>query len=175
MKTYRLNMITILIFAFLVLLIGCIKQSKDERIQPGEKIPDFMTYVIGGRNITAGSLIGKPSLIVFFSTTCPDCKAQLPMVEAAFKTVGEEANFLAIAREETDDSVLRFWKETGFTMPVAAPGKRDIYNLFDRGSGSGVPLMIFTDEKGIVTATSDDKSIMDTSTIIAKLFPEIND
>lgn len=159
-----------------VLLAGCTKQGeRAERILPGEPVPDFQTWTVGGVNVSSADLLGKPGLVVFFSTTCSDCKVQMPEVEAAYTTLGDEVVFLAIAREEDAQTVSRYWKDAGYTMPVAAPAKRDIYNLFDRGSGSGVPLMIFTDEKGIVTATSDDKSIMDTSTIIAKLFPEIND
>ena len=150
-----------------VLLAGCTKQGeRAERILPGEPVPDFQTWTVGGVNVSSVDLLGKPGLVVFFSTTCPDCKVQMPEVEAAYRTLGDEVVFLAIAREEDAQTVSRYWKDAGYTMPVAAPGKRDIYNLFDRGSGSGVPLIIFFDADGVVTGSSDDKNLLEAYQIV---------
>ena len=142
------------------LLLSCVKEKGSVRIQPGETIPEFFTFTLDGQNISPEWFEGRPSLIAFFSTTCPDCHEQLPKIQRVFESLDTGAAILCIAREENDKTVSAFWKETGFTMPVAAPGSRDIYNLFDRNSKSGVPLLIFSNESMTVIQTSDDKHIL---------------
>lgn len=150
-----------LILLITLLVMSCIKQQRQERIQPGDPLPEFSTDTLSEANVSMTDLIGKPGLIAFFSTTCPDGRAQMPEVESAYRNLKEEATFLAIAREQDTNTVARYSTEAGNTLPVAAPSKRDIYDLFDKGHSSGVPLLVFFDEKGTVTRTSDDKAILE--------------
>ena len=126
-------------------------------------MPEFRTHTIGGVNVASSDLLGKPGLVVFFSTTCPDCKVQMPEVEAAYRRLGDDVAFLAIAREEDEQTVSRYWKD---------PGNRDLYNRFDRGSGSGVPLVVFFNEEGVVTGSSDDKSLQEAYQIVDRLLAD---
>lgn len=161
------------LFLLAALLLGaCTTEQLPERIQPGERVPEFRTHTIGGVNVASSDLLGKPGLVVFFSTTCPDCKVQMPEVEAAYRRLGDDVAFLAIAREEDEQTVSRYWKDAGYTVPVAAPGNRDLYNLFDRGSGSGVPLVVFFNEEGYVTGSSDDKSLQEAYQIVDRLLAD---
>ena len=54
-------------------------------------------------------------------------------------------------------------------MPVAAPGNRETFNLFDRGSKSGVPQVYVTDKEGRVTLYGNDHNILTTRIITDKL------
>lgn len=146
---------------FLVLFLGCSKRTeRPEHLKVGEPLPGFFTHTIDGHNVSTAGLLGKPSVIVFFSTTCPDCHLQLPEIEYAYRNYMAQINFLVIARDEDEATVKTFWNQAGYTMPVAAPGNRDIYNLFDRDSGSGVPQVYICDKDGIVTSFANDKMIL---------------
>lgn len=167
MKTRNKTLFSIL---FISLFVSCIKQKLPERIQVGEQLPPFQVNTLNEETISNETLTGKSGLIVFFSTTCPDCHKQIPEIESAYKETSGEKTIIAIAREEATETVSRHWQEKEYTIPVAAPGNRDIYNLFDRGHGSGVPLLIFFDKEGTVTDTADDKKFLKANEILKILY-----
>lgn len=164
---------TTLIAAIAALLaLSCNKQPVPEgprHLQVGEQVPAFSVVTLDGKTVSDETLKGKRSLIVLFSTTCPDCHKQLPDIQQALKITGSSMNYIAIARDEDGETVSTFWKKNKYTVPVAAPGDRTVYDLFDRGSGTGVPQVYVLDEKGTVVDCSDDKELM---TVIHILGPD---
>lgn len=157
MKTPFNNIIATL--AIVVAFASCSKSRPGVHLQIGESMPDFITYTIDGLNVGKETLVGKPSIVALFDTRCPDCKAELPEIEKTYRSFREEINVVAIAREENASMVKSFWDGCGYMMPVAAPGKRDIYNLFDRNSMSGIPQVYIFDKAGVVVEYYDDKNL----------------
>jgi peroxiredoxin len=153
-----------------LLLASCVKEEQGTRLQPGDRLPEFKTYTLTGRNVSSADLAGKPSVIILFSTTCPDCHRQLPEVEAAYAKAGRDATFLAIARDEPAETVEAFWKKSGYSMPAAAPGNRTIYDLFDRGSKTGVPQVYISDGQGVIIRTADDSAVLPSYEILNSLY-----
>jgi peroxiredoxin len=151
------------------LAVSCVKDTPGVRLQPGESLPEFSTVTLTGQNAGTRTLLGKPSAVILFSTTCPDCHRQLPELESAWKDLGDVVNILAVARNETQTTVSSFWNASGYTMPVAAPGNRNIYDLFDRGSRSGIPLLYLSDAEGTVLTLADDKAVLPAGEIIRTL------
>lgn len=151
---------TITLSVIAAALLACVKDRPAEMIGPGESLPGFAVETLDGATVSDKDLTGAPSLIILFTTTCPDCHRQLPEVEAAHASLKGKARFLAIAREERKETVSVFWEENGFTFPAAAPGDRGVYNLFDRGSRSGVPQVYLSGADGKVIATANDKRLM---------------
>lgn len=149
-----------IIALFLPAVLSCVKDLAGERIQPGESLPAFSVTTLDGKTVSTSDLLGKPSAVILFSTTCPDCHRQLPELQDVFDDGLNQYNILAIAREETAGTVSDHWKENGYTMPAAAPGDRRVYDLFDRGSRSGVPLLYLSDAAGKVRAVADDKATL---------------
>lgn len=144
----------------LTVCASCVKEESRDALPEGERIPQFELTLLDGTDISSGDLLGRPSVLVFFSTTCPDCHRQLPEVESAYTVVGEGAAFIAIARDEGPETVGKHWTENGYTMPVSAPGDRTVYDLFDRGSHSGIPLLFISDAQGVVRHTADDSAVL---------------
>ena len=151
--------------------VSCAKETgaDGEHVSVGETIPAFTVTTMDGATVSAATMLGKPSVIVFFDTTCPDCQRQLPEIEAVWRELEGSINAVAIAREQGPDPVRDYWHGNGLTMPVAAPGNRETFNLFDRGSKSGVPQVYVTDKEGRVTLYGNDKSILTTRKITDKL------
>ena len=141
-------------------VLSCVKDHTGSCLQAGERIPPFHVITIEGRDVTATDLVGRPSVIVFFDTRCPDCHRQLPEIEAIRAAAGEEIAILAVARDEDTETVSRYWKAARYTMPVSAPGKRDVFNLFDRESGTGVPQVYVCDPAGVVILVGTDKRFL---------------
>lgn len=152
----------LLAISLLVLTVctSCVKEGPRYALPAGESIPQFELTLLDGTDISSGDLLGRPSVLVFFSTTCPDCHRQLPEVESAFEVTGGSAAFIAIARDEGPETVGKHWTENGYTIPVSAPGDRTVYDLFDRGSHSGIPLLFISDAQGVVRHTADDSAVL---------------
>lgn len=140
--------------------LSCTKQKESAHLMPGEAMPPFLTYTTEGVNVGDETLKGQPSLVILFDTRCPDCRKELPEAQHVFDVYGDRMRILAIAREEEAAGVKSFWEGMGLTMPVAAPGNRDIYNIFDRNSLSGVPQVYLFDKNGTCIAYYDDKNLL---------------
>lgn len=141
------------------------------RLEPGEQLPQFTVRLLDGGDVDTFDLLGNPSLVVFFSTTCPDCHRQLPEIQAAYVQLVGSVSFLAIARDEKEDLVRAFWNASGYSLPVSAPGDKTIYDIFDRGSQTGVPQVYISDPQGKVIRTADDKNLLSEEEII-RIFTE---
>ena len=59
-------------------MLSCVKDKQSSPVGVGESIPPFATVTMKGQNVSDKDLLGKPSVVVLFSTTCPDCHRQLP-------------------------------------------------------------------------------------------------
>ena len=159
--------------AFVLLFIFLLSCSRvDElgtHIGIGESLPEFSTFTLDGRNVSTADLVGKPSVVILFDTTCPDCHRQLPQVQAAYDALGDKVNVLAVSRKDVPDAVSEFWAANGFTIPVATSKGPDIYQAFDRGSKSGVPQLYLCNPGGIVLFYSGDERVTTTTEIVREI------
>ena len=113
-------------------LTSCIKENKTGKdLVTGEVIPDFTVTMNDGTVVTGASLREVPSCIMFFHSSCPDCRQALPVMQDIYdRYVSEGVRFALISREEEEASISAFWEENGFTMPYSAQSTREVYNLF---------------------------------------------
>ena len=170
----RLLSKTTLIVAALCLCMslgGCVKGTAPSpgHVSVGEGLPAFSVITLDGETVTSGQLARQPALVVLFSVTCPDCRAELPHVQQFFSQSEGVASVLAVARDDSPDAVRSYWKKNNFTIPVAAPGDRSVYDLFDRGSGSGVPQLYLTDSGGKVVFYGDDSTVITSEILLSIL------
>lgn len=134
-------------------------------------MPEFKTYLVDGKNVSEATLAGRPAVIAFFDTKCPDCRAELPEIEFLYRRLGEHISFLAVTRDEGAPEVMAFWDQNDYTMPLSAEGNRTVYNLFDRGSGSGVPQVYVFDEGGVLIRFFNDKSLLYADEFLTDIVP----
>ena len=71
---YRLVLYILIVFA----TVACVNDKEEPvwSLQPGDRLPDFEVVMSDGRRITTESLKGKHSVIVFFNTSCSDCRRE---------------------------------------------------------------------------------------------------
>ncbi len=142
-----------------LLLFSCVREDS-EREQPdivkaGDILPDFVIELDDGRIADRNSLYGKPSLIVFFNTSCGDCRKGLSVVQRAYERYGTggEVKFMAVSREQGADAVKAYWAENGLTIPFSAQRDRAVYHLFARSS---IPRIYVSDASLTVRAVYTD-------------------
>lgn len=164
-------MMTKKILQLLFLLIGCATQGciSDEEpqgtaLQPGDSLPDFSVTLSNGVAVSTQSLKDKVPVIIFFNTSCADCREELPRVEEAWQQWQQVENvvFMAISREEDEQSVAAYWKENNLTIPYSAQSGREIYSLFATGV---IPRIFIADPQGKIIFASSDTDMPDADTI----------
>lgn len=104
----------------------------------GDRVPAFTITDLSGREIDTASLKGKVLLVNFWATWCPPCRVEMPRLEKEVWRKYKDSNFVmvAIAREQSEQEIAEFQKESGFTFPFAADPEREVYKLFGNG---GIP------------------------------------
>ena len=112
----------------------------------GDKIPQFSVFMNNGEKISSEDLIGNVSLIVFFNTSCNDCRKELPVIQC-FHESYPQYPLLCISREEGEESVAKYWERFSFTMPYSAQDNRTIYQLFAQ---KVIPRVYVVDKEGFI-------------------------
>ena len=103
-------------------------------IRVSDRLPSFTVDVIDGSSRTlfnSSSLQGQ-TVIVFFNTECKDCQRELPKLNDYYLRHRDEPGFrmVAIAREESQESIAAYWHEHDLSIPYSPQPDRRVYNLF---------------------------------------------
>lgn len=138
----------ILVGLVMVALTGCINEREEPvwSLQVGDRLPEFEVVLNNGDQVTTESLRDSESVIVFFNTSCGDCRRELPEIQKLYDECllqNRLVRFICISREEGAASVAKFWDENHLTMPYSAQPDRRIYNLF---ASSGIPRIYEVDK-----------------------------
>lgn len=130
---------------------GCISDEPELRslIGVGDPLPEFSIVMNDGETLTTRMLRGSESLIVLFTTWCPDCRRELPRVQA-YSDAHPEVRVVCISRSETREDIETLWREENLTLPWSAQPDAGVYSLFATG---GVPRLYLASPDLIVTAT----------------------
>ena len=153
-------------------LFSCIKDKQTGAdLVVGSNIPDFTVLMNDGSTVSGESLRNGVSCIVFFYTGCPDCQKTLPAVQRIYDEYSVHGvSFALISREETDDTISKYWQSNGYTMPYSAQSDRSVYELFAK---TRVPRVYICKEgliKHIFTDTPAPPSYEDIKTAVEELF-----
>ena len=128
------------LFAVLCLLVGCVVDEPDEGnsstdvVRVGDRLPSFSVDVVDGSDrytFSSDALTGS-TVIVFFNTSCSDCQRELPELNDYYLRHRQELGFrmVAIAREESEESIATYWKQHNLSIPYSPQTDRRVYNLF---------------------------------------------
>ena len=152
----------------LALMAGCSSLSTDvtERVAVGDALPAFTIQLADGTTLHSRELSGKPALLVFFHTGCPDCRRTLPEVQKVYEGFGDRVRFVAISREQGTEDVQAWWDANGITLPFSAQTDRKVYELF---AGSRIPRVYVADRTGTVRAVFDDNPCPDKEALEAAI------
>ena len=146
----------------------CKEEKEPGNVQVGDALPSFSVELNNGVKVNNKSLEGKISLILFFSTTCPDCQALFPSIQQIYEEYKNEDKFflLTISRAEGKDMVGKFMQENNYTFPYSPQDTRDVYSLF---APSIVPRVYISDSDGIVQQIFIDNPLATYEQLIEKI------
>lgn len=158
MKIVAVYLSLIMVFS----LTACIRsgstaEPSQEYISVGMKVPSFTVQGKEGTEfVSPEDFEERTTLLLFFATWCPQCQAELPEVNAAWKALREESQYavVAVARggasgkyEQTPDILKEYWKAHGITMPWYLDTDRSVFDLF---ASADIPRLYIIDDTGTV-------------------------
>lgn len=149
------------IFAIAALLpCSCINEeqgSADDVVVVGDMLPDFSVTMNNGDIVTGADLRKSVSVLLFFHSSCPDCREALPRVQRLYDEYSSQGvRFTLISRAEEATTIAEYWLEQGFTMPYSAQNDRAVYELFAK---SRVPRIYISDDSGVIRAIFTDNPV----------------
>jgi len=110
----------------------------------GERIPDFRLADLNGREISSWDLIGRRTLITFWSPGCPHCAAMIDSIkEWERRRTADDPLLLLFSEGDTEQH-----RELGLRSPIVIdPG----YKVAAALGMFGTPSAILVDERGVIT------------------------
>lgn len=160
-KLFRAMAVCAVLSAF----CSCISEKSTVFVSEGDKLPDFSVVMDNGQVVSNDSLKGSFSLIMFFHTTCGDCRQTLPIIQQAYET-WPQVRFVLISRAQTADSLKTYWQRNGLTLPYSAQSDRKVYEKF---ATSVVPRVYLCDPETVVRKAYDDQVAAHAQTILDDL------
>lgn len=147
-------MISALFAVLMFIVAGCVGEKEEPEwcLHPGDALPQFEVTTLDGMKVSSADSYSAQLIIVFFNTTCPDCRRELPILQQQYEEnltlpESEQSIYICISREEGAADVERFWTENNLTLPVSPQTDRSIYSLF---ASIGIP-RIFYAKNGLIT------------------------
>jgi peroxiredoxin len=114
----------------------------------GQEMPGFLIADLNDKHFNLSDHKGKVVYVFFWTTWCPYCRMEMPGIEKEIwqkYNKSEDFAMIAIAREETKQTVSAFIKKAEYSFPVAADATGEAFNLF---ANRGVPRSYLVDRNG---------------------------
>lgn len=140
------------VLSWLIMMLtmaSCVGDDEPEEwsLGPGDRVPEFTVTLNDGSTLSTAGMKGRRWVIVFFNTSCPDCRRELPQLQSAYEARPEGEEWVCISREEGAAAIARFWEAHGLTMPYSAQEDRRVYSLF---ASTGIPRVYHINAEGII-------------------------
>jgi len=118
-----------------------------EAPQAGYLAPDFTLTSYLGDEITLSELRGQPTVLNFWATWCPPCRAEMPHLQNAGIRYLGRVHFIGVDQGESSELVSQFAREFGVTFPLLLDGD---YVVSDKYGIRALPTTFFIDSHGVV-------------------------
>jgi peroxiredoxin len=127
-----------------------------ESPEVGYAAPNFTLTSLNSENVTLSSYKGKWVMLVFWETTCPSCREELPDLQAySTRMPADKISIVTVNVRNSNEGILSsFIKSRGINLPVLLDNDgsiRDAYKIIQ------YPTAFFIDSKGIIRLVYDHR------------------
>lgn len=128
-----------------------------ENCNINDKIPDIRFTNESGDIVTMKDFLGKPAIITFWASWCPDCRKELSHIREFLNTskVYGDINYILINRtdnkKETKETAKKYLSEQGIAMDTYYDKDMTAYQELGLHA---IPTTLFLDEHGVIRSWS---------------------
>lgn len=127
---------------------GCYKSSDNVTTKLGGPAMDFTLMDIDNKEIRLSDFKGKAVMLRFWSSRCPSCKKEMPVVEQAYRKLKDKGFVvLAINIEDPKEVAAETAKKLDLTFPILIDKGMSITKLY---KVFATPTSFFIDKKGVM-------------------------
>jgi cytochrome c biogenesis protein CcmG, thiol:disulfide interchange protein DsbE len=114
----------------------------------GQAAPPFALRALdSGMKVSLEQLKGRPVVMNFWASWCGPCKMEHPVLEWGSREFGNQAQFLGVVFEDTEDNAKQFLSQMGASFPQLVDPRSQV--AVDYGV-AGVPETYFIDANGTI-------------------------
>lgn len=114
----------------------------------GQKAPPFTLRSLNtGETVSLEKLRGRPVVMNFWASWCGPCQLEHPNLEWAAGTLGQQAQFVGVVFEDTEENAREYLARHGASFPQLMDDRGRV--AVDYGA-SGVPETYFIDANGVI-------------------------
>ncbi len=141
-----------------LILAGCVKDRwNGADLKVGDSVPEFEVVMDDGSVMTDEMLEGRVSVVMFFHTSCPDCRQVLPVMQEIYdEYAGKGVIFVPVSRDEEKNEIMAYWNENSLKIPFSAQNNRKVYELF---ASERIPRIYINDKDGIIRYIHTDDPV----------------
>ncbi len=132
-------------------VLGAAKQKSFDitKAPAEEKAPDFVLTDLKGQKFRLSDHRGKrPVLIIFSTTWCTFCKAEIPHFKSLYSTYAQQGlEVVNIDIQEPKEKVAKFASQNQLPYPVLLDEDGAVSGVYEI---RGVPTMVLVDKNGMI-------------------------
>jgi peroxiredoxin len=138
-------------------------------LRAGTVAPNFSLPALhGGNPVSLSDYRGRPVIVNFFASWCPDCRAELDAMAATARTTTGRVAVIGVDSNETSDAAAAgLLAAAGATYPVAVDAHATVASRY---LVQGLPISYFLDASGrVVGAALGSQSVSSLHRWVARL------
>ena len=110
--------------------------------------PDFTLTDLNGKSVHLADLRGQVVLVNVWATWCPPCRAEMPMIQAAYAQYGAQGfTVLAVNQREDQQKVAAYMQENDLSFPALLDLDANVGALYQ---ARALPSSFFIDKAGVI-------------------------
>ncbi len=118
--------------------------------QEGFLAPEFTLERLEGEEIGLSDLVGQPVIVNLWASWCPPCRAEMPALEAVYRTYADEGLEILAVNMSSQDSLPQatvFVQELDLSFPILLDRNGEVARLYQ---SRALPSTYFVDADGVV-------------------------
>lgn len=113
----------------------------------GDPAPDITMTDFDGERFRLSDYEGKPLVVNFWASWCPNCIAEMPEFEKVHRAMSGDIAFLGINTSDSKSAAKELARATGVTYRLASDPRGEAFQAL---GGVGMPATVFIDAAGNV-------------------------
>jgi len=115
-------------------------------LKQGNLAPDFELETLDGKPVKLSDYRGKPVMLNFWATWCPECREELPAMKEFHEDSGMEILAVNLTKSEvTEENVRAVTKEEALAFPILMDRKLEVAKTY---GVSAIPSTYILDKEG---------------------------